>query len=446
MGSLQGRRKSILLFSEGVDLETRDMPDSDILDVRLAMHQAIAAATRANVHIYSVTAEGLDSGAPGADIQGSPTITAVDFIREKRNSQATLRTLADETGGSAIVNTNFFAEGFTRVMQDNSTYYLLGFYPSTARDGKFHRLTVRAKRPGLRVRARAGYHAPKPGTAPAASTAVTAIGALLRSAVPTAGLTMTASLPPFKQSAEEASVLMAIDFPAGAFSFADDGDVASEDLEIGYQIVDPGASVRASGSHRVEMRLMPDTRLQLEERGFRVLIPVTIKPGRYQVRLAAESSNGARKGSVFADLVVPDFFKDPIVWSGVSLTSAAAAMVPTRAVGDAAEIIPLVPAAVRSFRPGDTLALYAEAYVNERGQPHGVDLTAAIRDAAGTIVFSTTEQRSTSEFGDGPGGFGLRVDVPLKDFAPGAYVLSVTARSRSTGTATATRDIPFAIS
>jgi VWFA-related protein len=455
MASFQGRRKALLLFSEGMDLDGSAMGDAHVVqDVRTAMYEAIAAATRANVHIYSVDAAGLDSAAPGADVQGSAVAGAVppagtsalDMMRERRNAQGTLRSVAEQTGGYAIVNTNNFTDGYTRVMRDSSTYYLLGFYPTTNRDGKFHKLTVRTKRPGLQVRARAGYHAAKPGTAPVASTAATGMAAMLRAAVPTAGLPMSVAVPAFKHTQDEAVVLMAIDLPSEAFRFETAGDISSEDLEIGYQVVDPSAKVHVNSSHRVEMRLKPDTRARIEERGFRVLLPVKVKPGRYQVRVGAESKNAGRRGSVFADLIVPDFFADPIVWSGVSLTSASAAAVSTRPVDDAAKIVPLVPAALRSFPPGDTLALYAEAYVNDRVQAHGVDLTATIRDASGKVVFSTTEQRSTSELGDGPGGFGLRVDVPLKGFAPGSYVLSLTARSRSTGNATATRDIPFAIS
>ena len=449
LGSFKGRRKSMLVFSEGFNLTGESA--NEILqtqDVRGALSATIAAATRANVSISTIDAEGLPPSGPGADVQGLASATAgvgtVDMQRERRNSQGTLRTLADQTGGQAIVNTNFFAEGLARIQRDSSTYYLLGFYPTTNRDGRFHKLEVRAKKPGLRITARAGYHAPKPGAA--VTPPADDLGSLVRAAVPSAGLPMTMSLPVFRDAAEGAVAVVALDVPSSAFRFETAGDISSEDLEILYQVVDPGASVRASGSQRVEMRLKPDTRERIEQRGFRVLLPIKLKPGRYQVRLAAESKNGAKRGSVFADLEVPDFSKEPVVWSGVSLTSANAAAVPTRPVDNAAEIVPLVPAAVRMFRRDDTLALYAEAYVNDRRTPHTVDLVATVRDTSGRVVFSTTEERSTSELGDGPGGFGLRVDVPLKDFAAGQYVLTLTARSRSSSDAPVTRDIPFAIS
>ena len=90
-------------------------------------------------------------------------------------SQDSLRTLADETNGFAAVNSNDFGSAFERIVSDNSAYYVLAYYPpSNKRDGKFHRIEVRTSRPGLRVRARRGYAAPKGN--PQAQPAVTKNG------------------------------------------------------------------------------------------------------------------------------------------------------------------------------------------------------------------------------------------------------------------------------
>src|SRR5262249_9194050 len=72
----------------------------------------------------------------------------------------TLRELADETDGRAIVNRNSLTEGLAQILRDSSLYYLLG-YSSTASqtDGKFHQIHVRVKRPKVEIRARKGYWA-----------------------------------------------------------------------------------------------------------------------------------------------------------------------------------------------------------------------------------------------------------------------------------------------
>ena len=69
--------------------------------------------------------------------------------RELQISQDSLRTLSDETGGFAAVNSNDFSKSFARIIQDNSSYYVLGYYSNdTKRDGQFRTLTVRVKQPG----------------------------------------------------------------------------------------------------------------------------------------------------------------------------------------------------------------------------------------------------------------------------------------------------------
>ena len=72
----------------------------------------------------------------------------------------TLRLLAEETDGRAIVNRNDLAVGMKQITRDSSAYYLLGYNSSQApTDGKFHDIKVRVKRPGVQVRARKGYWA-----------------------------------------------------------------------------------------------------------------------------------------------------------------------------------------------------------------------------------------------------------------------------------------------
>ncbi len=68
----------------------------------------------------------------------------VGLANELRVSQDSLRQLSDETGGFAAVNRNDFSAAFERIVRDNSSYYVLAYYPpSDKRDGKFHRIEVR---------------------------------------------------------------------------------------------------------------------------------------------------------------------------------------------------------------------------------------------------------------------------------------------------------------
>ncbi|MCU1386437.1 MAG: VWFA-related Acidobacterial domain protein [Acidobacteria bacterium] len=136
---------------------------------RLLLDQANAA----NTSFYPVDPRGLtvfdeSIGKPvtGEPPPGSTTIVppSVDAARLRARIDS-LRTLAEATDGLAIVGSNDLARGLKRVVDDLSSYYLLGYYSNGRLDGRFHPITVRIKRPGVQVRARRGYMAATPAEA-----------------------------------------------------------------------------------------------------------------------------------------------------------------------------------------------------------------------------------------------------------------------------------------
>src|SRR5262249_22519924 len=74
-----------------------------------------------------------------------------------------LRSLALETGGMPIFNTNNLNEGLDKVDLELSNYYVLGFYSSNSkRDGKFRKLEVKTDVKGVKLKYRKGYTDPRP--------------------------------------------------------------------------------------------------------------------------------------------------------------------------------------------------------------------------------------------------------------------------------------------
>src|SRR6185503_9050068 len=163
----------VLLISEGMDYDVTEMFSRDVNRdpgaVREAMRDMVGAATQANVSLYSVDPRGLTAGIESftemanlPDPDSAPGMDIAAFQRETRVDQDGLRTLADETGGFAAVNMNDLQHSFARLIQESSSYYVLGFDPGDQKpDGKFHKVAVKVKRPGLEVRARPGYFSPK---------------------------------------------------------------------------------------------------------------------------------------------------------------------------------------------------------------------------------------------------------------------------------------------
>src|SRR5262245_20970282 len=113
-------------------------------------------ANKNNVAIYAVDPRGLATNEFGID-QNINNTTDSNYLR---STMDTLRTLAINTDGRAIVNRNDITLGMKQIIRDNSAYYLLGYNSTfTATDGKFHEIKVKVNRPGIQVRARKGYWA-----------------------------------------------------------------------------------------------------------------------------------------------------------------------------------------------------------------------------------------------------------------------------------------------
>jgi len=111
-----------------------------------------------NVSFYPVDARGL--AAFDRDLSETPVLGPADEIRLVQTRVESLRTLADNTDGLAVVNTNDLDKGLQRIVDDMTSYYLLGYYSTdTKLDGKVRKIKVRVKRDGVDVRARRSYRA-----------------------------------------------------------------------------------------------------------------------------------------------------------------------------------------------------------------------------------------------------------------------------------------------
>jgi len=451
--SVRGRRKSILFVSEGIDYDINDIIASNgsnhlgasmVLD---ATRDAVAAATRSNVSIYGIDPRGLtDLGDESIEIQAYPDDTSLgigagSLQNELRLSQDSLRVLSDETGGFAIVNRNDVAGGFERIVADNSSYYILAYYPPDPRPGRNHRIQVRVSRPGVTVRARKGYLTPKKvevSTSAATGATPPELREALDSPLPVSGLTMRVFAAPFKGTAPNASVLLGVEMNGRDLRLS-----STDKISLSYMAIDANAKVKNGTTDTLSMtNLRPETKARIEQSGLRVLNRVDLPPGRYQIRVGSHDSAGGNVGSVLYDLEVPDFQKSPFSISGVVLTSASAASLPTvRPDEQLRAVLPMPPVAVRTFPANDDIHLFVEVYDNAGSTPHKVDITASVVTDEGRVMFKNEETRDSADLGGQRGGYGYVTKIPLKDIAPGKYVLKVEAKSRLGQTPAATRDV-----
>ncbi len=176
----------------------------------------------------------------------------------------------------------------------------------------------------------------------------------------------------------------------------------------------------------------PDSQTQVVDR-------LDLAPGRYQLRAAVTSTRRQTSGSVYADLDVPDFAKEPLSLSGLIVNDG-------RSPGAApAEVIrrwlPVVPTTSRTFAQAAAVTSFIEVYQGARSPVQPVTLTVSIRNGAEQTVFSQVNTIEAGRF-DAQRRAQHGQVLPLGTLKPGEYLLTVEA---SAGKLAARRDLRFAV-
>jgi VWFA-related protein len=187
LASVRGRRKAVLYVSSGYDFNpfadarldeparrlrvnpadlqsdpfTRESQSGQLLsetDLMRELAEIVNDANRVNATLYTIDPRGL---VDGPDI--AQNVTAQDWALHVRNSQDSMRVLADQTGGVAVVNMNNFDAALKRIDVDTSDYYVLGYYSTNPQPlRRARQIEVRTTRPGVRVSYRgSSFHAPR---------------------------------------------------------------------------------------------------------------------------------------------------------------------------------------------------------------------------------------------------------------------------------------------
>ena len=152
---------------------------------------------------------------------------------------------------------------------------------------------------------------------------------------------------------------------------------------------------------------------------YQIVTSLMLKPGRYQLRVSANSAGLRKGGSVYLALDVPEFSTTPLALSHPVLGYAAGARVPVAYSTLAAGVLPFAPALDRVFSQTDELRAFA--MVRRRNAMTPVDVALAIVGADNRTM-RTLDRRI------GPRAPAhVDVTLPLRELAPGAYRLLLCA-------------------
>jgi VWFA-related protein len=472
MSAIQGRRKAIILISEGVDYNVYDMfsgGNPDVFNfetfnmVQQETWDMISAASRSNVQVYPIDPRGLTSMAQedieisGLAGDGAMQLGPKQLFQELSTSQANLRQIAEETGGIAFVGNNDFEKAFDRIVQENSSYYVLGYYSTNERrDGKLRNISVKvAGYPDAQVTYRKRYAAARGGRAPkntAAGKPVDPAAGLsaelmqtMASPLPKTGLPLRVTAMPHKGSGKTTDLEILIETGGKDLLFKQTGETFNNRLSLSIGIFNKDGKSIAAERPDVDLNLRPETHARVVQNGVRVLRRLSVPPGRYQLRVAAQDNAKVKQGSAHFDLDVPDFSKAPLAMSGLALASTA-----DRSVASGPDLtlgggLPGAPSALREFPVGSEIAAYVEVYDNQPTPTHRLDISTTVRADDGRVVFTNSTERSSEELKGAPGSFGYSVRIPMTGWAPGLHVLTIEAKSRLSNVSAVSRVVQFQV-
>jgi VWFA-related protein len=394
-------------------------------DLEFYLKGVYEVASQNNVAIYTVDPRGLAAFEFDSDVAVGPQ-TDRQFLAA---SLDTLRGLALETDGRAILNRNDLNAGMKQIVSDSSAYYLIGYTSSQAKsDGKFHPISVRVKRPGVQVRSRKGYWAytaedaarataPKgPGTPPAVEAALAAAvqpprARVVRTWIGTSrgenGKTKVtfvwepvARTPGERQSSnsdQPARVSLTAIAPDGSPYFR--GKVPGA-VAAGATASPSGTAVGAAAA---SVQRAP-TRATFE-----------VKPGKMQLRVAVEGSGSQVLDSEIREITIPDLTAAQVLLGTPEVFRA-------RTVRDFQQLKTdpdAVPVAGREFSRTERVLLRVSAYGPGGSSP---TVGARLLNRTGQPMNDLTVTPPAA-----PGGRS-QIELVLSSLAAGEYVIEITAR------------------
>ncbi len=429
------QKKSILYFSSGM---SRSGSDNQI-----ELRATVNAAVRANAAIYAVDTRGLQAVVPGGDASRASGRGMAAFSGQGAGrqfdrmfaSQETLTTLGKDTGGDAFFDMNEFGEAFEQVQQDTSAYYVLGYSSTNAvQDGRFRRITVRVKTPGLRVEHRAGYYAAKDFTHLTRNDRERQLQEQLFSEVSSTDLPVVASAAWFRIDEKKFYVPVSVAIPGSALP-ADRPPQATLDVlgsvrdEQGRYIgrIRDTVQLPARGSGKDDALAQKQVQYQT---GF------TLPPGRFWLKVVARENATGTIGTFEAAIVVPDLTAAPMKVSSV-VVGTQIRRSPPRRQSDNPLIrggVELIPSLSHVVNREQRLYFYYEVYepaLDAQGAPSLRTSLAFYRGRVKVFETPVVDQTRLAEGGRGTAVF--QFDVAASALKPGLYTCQVNIIDQNAG-------------
>jgi VWFA-related protein len=386
-------------------------------DIMLRLRDVYADFNRNNTSIYALDPRGLATNEFGIDDNIGPNQDAASL----RLTQDTLRVLAEQTDGKAVVARNDLARGLEQMMQDSSYYYLLGYTSAVPTDGKFHELKINVKRRGVEVRGRRGFWAATAEDLTRATTPAPTLAKPIETAL--AALSTPAQAMQYVRTwvgterGENGKTRVTLVWepvagPAGARR-EQPGRVSVIAATAAGDLVYRGrspeqltASAAAAPTASAAPTPMPPQRVTFEA-----------PPGPMELRLSVEGAAGGVLDNDIKKITVPDLTTPQVAISTPRVFRARTARDFQALSRDAAA----VPATGREFSRTDRLLIRFDAYAAGTEMPA---VTAVLMNRSGQKMADVPVAAATA-------GGTHQIDLGLASIPPAEYLVEITVKSSS---------------
>jgi VWFA-related protein len=422
-------KKVVVLLRPGLRVESDNVP---------ALRRIASRAAFSRVSFYTMNSRGLETLIPatdrvvplGLDRRRRFTVDVAGMMEQQALGEEGLATLAVSTNGREIPATNDLGDVFNAVARDASGYYLLGYYPvDLAASGRYRRIKVSVKQPGVKVEATKGYYEPSANvTAPADK------GLGLRKALLT-------ELPKDLPVAANASVFAAGDgSPALVLSAGVRANALKAKGDKDARRLEATALVRIASEDESRLPVYFERRLsstadpahwdtvQQDQRAVVALSDViALSPGKHTWRVVFRDEHTGRLGGAEGQVTVPDY-RTGTAASTLLMTGEVMRRVDAQAEGDDvldAGPLRFSPQSTRVFKQGDIVHLLFDIY-----NPAPEDLAAGSLGPRVALLFGGMPVADATAHGEAfPDAHKRRIRyacaIPTRGLAPGTYTVVV---------------------
>lgn len=438
-------KKALIYISSGIQ--------KNGVDNQSQLRATVNTAVRSNVAFYPIDARGLSALVPGGDA----TTTGSGFgnelysgsaqrsLRENFiNQQETLATLALDTGGKALLDSNDLTDGMRQVQNDFSSYYVLSYVSSnTALDGRYRRIQVKLAPALTSLRAkldyRQGYYGPTTFAHMRDEDKEAQLSQALLSDNPVTDLPIAIEVDYFRLAKDKYFAPISVKIPGSALAFHSKGAKQGTELDFIAEVFDVRGRSAATVRDTIPLKVDFGTAGQVVRKSIQYDTGVTLTPGNYKLRFVARENGEGKVGTFETPFAIPDLAAgkalrvSSVIWSnqrqpvaeqvaGVKNSKKLLAGNPLIDNGQK-----LTPNVTKVFRPGQIMLVYVEVY--DPTIPDALPENFRRADVEATLsfyrgkkkVFESPSVRANRLIENREATLPVWLQVPVSSLEPGRY-------------------------